>query len=848
MKKTPWLAAFSGAIALSSVTALATDYYVATTGNDENSGTSAESPFATIDKAISSASAGDTIYVAPGTYSTTTQYGPNLSAKLVGLGDSPAVVTISAGGNQRTMKTTSTGWIENVSLVGQGTSAVSTGGTVYMEGGTITNCVIRGGTATTNGGNIYMNSAGLLVDCVISNGMATTCGGNIYMKAGSVMDSTISNGTANGTGWADGGGNVFMTGGGTLSRCTITGGAQAANQGGGIRCRESNNIVVEDCLVANNNGGGICFDKGNLYNCTIVANAGRSGVWGYRNDYGNVVNCVVFGNTDASGGTKEWSGNKVVANIVNIASSDTATFTSVTEIDATAFADYANGDYHPAVGGALVDAGSTDPRTTGVSATDLDGYPRTSGSGVDIGCYEYQKPGLAVHIDNVAFSQTFAPATVTFTHSTDNSASPENVVFTYDFGDNSTNETTSAATISHKYASPGIYTITITATNSCEEEEAELVYDSYVRVTSSTIYVTAGNSSAAFPYNTIETGYATLTAAVADAVDGCEIIVGDGVYVQTAPIEVSAAVRICGNDGNPEAVVLRNTATATSGNYNKRVMTVSSSGAWISGLTMENGQVFYNFGGDLYISAGTVSNCVIRGGTVTANSSNNAGCGGGVAFADNGLVTHCVITNNIVDGSAKDQSTRGAAVMFRYGSAGKLCNSLVAHNVYRPSTENIRGTAGLFYGGSNNKAVVENCTVAANVVEGTISDESAGVYCNAYTTFRNTVFAGNVIRSSGSETIAPAYIISGATVVNCATDGNSTLNGTCYVGTAANMFKNFAAENFAPLPGGILYNKGTTPSEAVSVDIAGNQRVMFDKIDVGCYECQIEPSTLIIFR
>jgi hypothetical protein len=47
--------------------ALAADYYVATTGSDSNPGTQA-SPFATLTKGISSAGAGDTVYIGGGTY------------------------------------------------------------------------------------------------------------------------------------------------------------------------------------------------------------------------------------------------------------------------------------------------------------------------------------------------------------------------------------------------------------------------------------------------------------------------------------------------------------------------------------------------------------------------------------------------------------------------------------------------------------------------------------------------------------------------------------------------------------------------------------------------------------
>jgi hypothetical protein len=47
--------------------ALAADYYVATTGSDSNPGTQA-SPFATLTKGVSSAGAGDTVYIGGGTY------------------------------------------------------------------------------------------------------------------------------------------------------------------------------------------------------------------------------------------------------------------------------------------------------------------------------------------------------------------------------------------------------------------------------------------------------------------------------------------------------------------------------------------------------------------------------------------------------------------------------------------------------------------------------------------------------------------------------------------------------------------------------------------------------------
>lgn len=57
----------------------ATNYYVSPTGNDSNSGTSTGSPFKTIEKAVSAAAAGSTVYLLSGTYT----YGTNMSSTIV---------------------------------------------------------------------------------------------------------------------------------------------------------------------------------------------------------------------------------------------------------------------------------------------------------------------------------------------------------------------------------------------------------------------------------------------------------------------------------------------------------------------------------------------------------------------------------------------------------------------------------------------------------------------------------------------------------------------------------------------------------------------------------------------
>ena len=990
------LAAFAMAAAS---TAFAADYYVATNGDDTNNdGLSAEAPFATIDKAITSAAnASDVIHVAAGTYSTTTQYGPNLKAKLIGEGATRDDVVIESAGTYRTLRMAAGSWVEKVTIVGEGTYKADKGGAIEINGGTVTNCVIRDGTAYGNdsknaGGNLYLNSnAALVIDCVISggmsknrggnvcldhgtvrnctvtdgsipekrndsaeqhggnvwayqgtienctisggsaeragnvylydaaakladstvfggvvtnhggnvfqrngtitncvvhsgvaraaaggnihiqngsvmdsvvsNGVAKTSGGNIYMSGGTVSDTEIKNGTSQGTAWDNGGGNVFMSPG-RLVRCCISGGSTAGGDyGGGIRSRNASS-VIEDCLVFGNSNGGVCLEgKGTHYNNTIVDNSAY-GIWGYGSNPGTFVNCIFYGNKDSNDSPNEWKGNDpAAADLSNCAFGQDPIKGSVSIskwentvylADDSAFDDYANGDYHiGANSDALVDKGAVDNRAD-ASTLDLDGNPRQSGT-IDIGCYEYQKPDMTVSIVTVDKNVALAPATFTFTHAANGAADPSTLRFTYNFGDGTANETTSASTISHEYANPGTYTVTITAASDCEDDiPATQSYPNYLTVSAPIVYVNPGNASAAFPYDTPGTGYATVAAAVADALDGVEIHLAEGVYEQTAKLSVSKAVKVIGNDANPGAVVLRNTATAQNGAGDKRVMAIDNAGAVVSGLTLEGGQVYHGNGGNLNISAGMISNCVIRGGIAYAGTNAEYGMGAGVALSGSGIVSHCVITNNEVQGVASGKWPQGGAIVFPYGSSGKLRNCLVAGNRWIVDSADANGTAGILYHGTTGGSRVDNCTVAANTVFGTCNEASsaAGVRCDWNSAIRNTVFAGNRI----GETVSNVYLIYAEEVWK---DGLDTCvteealpsgNATCTAAPLARIFNNFANGDYRPRVGGALYDKGREPFTAVTVDLASNPRVMFGTIDIGCYECQSQPHTVIMMR
>ena len=1030
-------------------TATATDYYVDTIGSDENDGLSAEAPFATIDKAIASATnAADVIRVAPGTYSTTTQYGPNLKAKLVGAGANRGDVIIQADGAHRTLRMAADSWLENVTVVGNtDISKADKGGAIEVNGGTITNCVLRDGKTYGNGdkysgGNLYVNSDGaLVVDCVISggegknhggnvclvkgtiractitggitynddgekyganiwmsgglvdsctvsggdgyeggeiymtggtvtnctilangvtrgsgggiymtngtvvdceidgadgtmswhggciymkngtvrnttcrNGTCTfannRCGGNVYMENGTLQNVTLRNGTAagqggnlyvkvgtihgltcedgtatgnggniymegaativegairrgtatskggnvymgNGTlqdleisdgvltgnvGDGDGGGNIFWNNG-RISRCSITGGKLTgtdALRGGGINCVYTTNDnvtrVLEDCLLSENENAAIfCNRSFATYNCSFINNAGAS-----VNSWNPITldfdNCVIFGNTNSTGVTHAWTGNRpVIKNVAtdDVSLSNTEGYVAITASD---FVDYASGNYRPAAEGKLVDSGIADERAD-ASIKDLDGNKRLS-EGIDIGCYEYQHSNMTVSFTAPALDVGYAPATATFTASAENA--PGDVSFDVDFGDG-TLATYTETEISHVYSASGTYTISVTAVSGVERSKPMTrtvkIVDKVQRVG--------------------EGGHATIQAAVDESVDGCDVVLAAGTYEVTSPIVVDKAVTVRGEG----TAVVRNTTAATSGSTNHRVMEISG-GALVTGLVIENGSVFNGYGGCIDVSAATVSNCVIRGGTATRGETGNVG-GGGVSLRSNAVLTHCYVTNNVVVGTSTGNGDNAGGAIFIHNNNKpvSILNTLVAGNRY-VCTEGAAaksGAAGILFGGANENSLVENCTIVANTVEGALSNDSAGLYCTSWSArFRNNVIAGNFETAKGeSGKYTSAKInTTNCTVVYCVTDDAEPLkaNSNCSVSTVGEMFKNFARGDYRPKTKGSLFNTGTTPSVSVAVDLARNPRVMFDAIDIGCYECQTKPGFAIVVR
>lgn len=896
------LAVFCGSFAF------ATDYYVSTTGSDENDGLSSETAVATIDKAISLATTkNDTIHVAPGTYQTTTQWGPNLLATMVGTGTSRDEVVIESSGANRTLRMAADSVVRHLTLVGNKDYKADKGGAVEMSGGLLEDCVIKDGTANASnsieGGNIYLNG-GTIRKCLITGGKAKRRGGNVYQENGTVENCEIRDGysedvaanlyfvkglvtkctIADGSALNDGGNvridnngngqiadcvisggkiraeksaskkgaNVYLAGSGKISRCTLIGGENNGN--GGSLCISDSKSVAEDCLVAESLCGGVLLSTSNIkiYNMTIVKNQ-KYGIWTWNKSL-YFYNTVLYGNVKDDGSGFDLNGDLPAESLlpglaVTTAGSRFTNYKSVIHLDdASAFADYEKGDYHPVKGSVLVDAGVADPRTD-VSATDLDGKPRVVNQ-TDIGCYEYQPNEFMVSFSMSYDTNDHIPAQARF------EAQPLNadgaVTYTWDFGDGSERVTTTEATVTHTFEKVGKYTVALTAeaaggTAWQTREELAVIYGPFVWV--------SPTGTATFPYDTPETGFRAIDSAMSvhASAGGGEIRVAPGTYETAWQYDLNKDYVVKGMGKSPEDVVVRNTTKADRSNTYRRVFQVASAGARVENLTMEGGSVYNQFGGNLRITAGTVANCIIRGGLAMADNGNAAG--GGVELGGSGVVTHCKVIDNRVEGTSKDTWAAGGAIFLPYGAkSGKLSNTLVANNKYVPSTPNVRGSAGIQVGGGNENAVIENCTIVANVVEGSIST-AAGVWSDSswYTTFRNCVIAGNYQTETGD--MSSVRMAKETKVYNCVVDvmpetTKYDSDSTGFVlGDVKTMFKDFTNENYMPRPGSVLANKGTDKlTLPTDKDLAGNPRVFGKAIDIGCYEVQKNNGLTIIIR
>lgn len=202
-----------------------TEYYVSSTGNDSNNGTTATTAFASMTKAISEVITDNTTNAVPYIIHVSGEItGDNATVSLTNTNVTSALDLTIQGSNKATDKLNRglTSAASNGQVIKIGKSSAAGNVTVTV---TIKNLTITGGATSDKGGGVFVNYGAdvTITDCDITGNKATDGGGGLGVvgntaKAKLVRTSITGNTCKNGAGMY-----VPSTQGITLEDCTITG-------------------------------------------------------------------------------------------------------------------------------------------------------------------------------------------------------------------------------------------------------------------------------------------------------------------------------------------------------------------------------------------------------------------------------------------------------------------------------------------------------------------------------------------------------------------------------------------------------------------------------------------------
>ena len=321
-----------------------------------------------------------------------------------------------------------------------------------------------------------------------------------------------------------------------------------------------------------------------------------------------------------------------------------------------------------------------------------------------------------------------------------------------------------------------------------------------------------------------------LADAVADGAAYDEIILHKGTYSITSTVVVTNKMVIRGADGTtPDEVVLQGNKTYT-------LVRLGFAGSLLTGVTLTGGSLNgtsttdYKYGAAVDVtSASVVSNCVITG-----NDLPNKWSGGIVALrSSNAVLTHCRITGNTFNRDVQYGSVIGLAV--HCGGTVYIRNTLIDDNEQTVTTTQTSG--GMIGGPAGATIWVVNCTLANNRVKG----GSASIQCYGAGTANvvNTIVVGNTKNGVANIGSANGWY-------NCLTDvtipsADKRVISNCEV-TDTQIFADYASGDYRLTKNSTAaVDKGTQTAGKTAVaveatDLADNDRIMGEKIDIGCYE------------
>ena len=322
----------------------------------------------------------------------------------------------------------------------------------------------------------------------------------------------------------------------------------------------------------------------------------------------------------------------------------------------------------------------------------------------------------------------------------------------------------------------------------------------------STVYVSTNGSDEAS--GTFAAPYASVEKAIAATGAGSTIYIGEGTYKLTQELMVTNDQRLVGAGRDK---------TILDAQSKRRVMTINSTFAHVSGVTIRNGATTTHGGGVKIIgNGGVLEDCTVT----TCNDTQYDPAGGGIYMSSSkGVISRCIIKGNSLP---KIYYSKGAGV---YMNAGRMDNSLIVGNTSNTSSA---GTgAAIFADGS---AVIRNCTIVDNE---TTTAKCGGLYANnANVRVINCVLWGNRAPKDTAMGAPDWREASTANFDHCVAPTKPSGEG-CKNDDPS--FKGASSGDYTVYSSSSLRNAGKDLADIGELDLNGNPRVS-GQIDVGCYE------------
>ncbi|NLE66531.1 MAG: hypothetical protein GX608_03835, partial [Lentisphaerae bacterium] len=652
-----------------------------------------------IQDAVDAAEDGDTVLVSNGLYNTGGQRLPDegfltnrvfvANAVTVRSVNGPAATTIrgnaTEGGNAvRCVLLQSGAVLDGFALAGGGViSDVMSlydgfgGGVLLKEGGIISNCWISG----CKGSGVYMFRGGRMADCLVQSNTSLS-GGGVICEPSDFAENEI-------------------------ERCRILDNTAEAS-GGGIF--SMGNLKIHDSLICGNLaadasvgiGGGIWMSGGTIANCTIAWNESRckgGGIGDLSNpEYGQqlceIVNTILYHNTAPIGSNFHVLGTSITYS---------CTYPLPEGDGNTAEAPLLLGFRNPHIAAASPCRGAGTTSCLYAGETDIDGEPRAWGGSADIGCDQFVYTNIAGTLNMVIdapFTNALVNEPLRFRSALEGKAD----VFTWTVA-TPTGAMLRANEADWTYAwnMTGVYAVALSATNSAC---AAAVTATVTIVDHFTNYFDPAGSHVP-PF----TNWSQAATNLQDAIDACRI--GGMVMVQTGVHACADEVLL--NRG----VTVRGAGTAADtafvGGGSNRCFSLADPDAALERITISNGKAATGAG--VYLSGGTVRQCMLSGNSATIK-------GGGAYMERGGLLEDCRISGNYALKWGGGAFVQGDARISRclvisnatdyYGGGLYAYLGAQADNCYFAGNSSWGGGGMILFIG----CAARNCTLARNMAEG----------------------------------------------------------------------------------------------------------------------------------